>query len=243
MSIDRLRYEILLMGKKVILTPVLVMLGFALFAALLSYLRVFPNRFLSGGLEMMLPITAGVVVATVAVHDPTLELLLTLPRRYAGLAMWRVVLIVGWTACVALLSSALLVALKLGYNPQQPDQSPALQFLVGQLTWLAPLLWCVAVALCFAVILRSPTASGALLGGIWIAETFFKDIFLAVPWLHPVLLFPTTLAGLHGSLSASVFTTWLTTRFELIGTALVLLLLGAVLLRRPEWLLKSSSEE
>jgi hypothetical protein len=243
MSIDRLRYEILLMGRKVILTPILVMLGFALFALLLHYLRVFPNRFLSGGLEMMLPITAGVVVATVAVHDPALELLLTLPRRYSGLAMLRVVLIIVWTAIVALLSSALLVSLKLGYIPQQPDQSLALQFLVAQLIWLAPLLWCVAVALCFSVILRSPTAGGALLGGIWIIETFYKDAFEAVPWLHPLFLFVTTLAGLNGPIPASIFNIWLTTRFELIGMALVLLLLGAVLLRHPEWLLKSTSEE
>lgn len=243
MSIGRLRYELLLMGKKVILTPILVMLGFGLFAILLSYLKVFPNRFLSASTEMMLPIAAGVVVAAVAVQDPTLELLLTTPRKYAGLAMLRLTLIVLWTALIALLSSSLLMLFKLGYEPQQAGQLPVLQFFVGQLIWLAPLLWCVAVGLCFAVALRSPTASGALLGGIWIIETVFKDLFALTPWLQPLFLFPTTLLALNGPISAPLFSSWLTTRFELLGTAVVLLLLAPLLLRRPEWLLKGSSEE
>jgi len=82
MNVDRLRYELQLMGKRVILTPILVMLGFAAFAGLLAYLHVMPARFLSGGLEMILPLSAGVIVTTVISHDPAVELQLTMPRKY-----------------------------------------------------------------------------------------------------------------------------------------------------------------
>jgi hypothetical protein len=47
MSFDRLRYELRLMGKKVLLPPFLVMLCFAAFALLLHFLKVVPSRFLT----------------------------------------------------------------------------------------------------------------------------------------------------------------------------------------------------
>src|SRR3954449_9971786 len=51
MNFERFRYELQLMGKRVILTPIVVMVCFALFAELLRYLHVIPARFLSAGLE------------------------------------------------------------------------------------------------------------------------------------------------------------------------------------------------
>ena len=82
MSLDRLRYEVQLMGRRVILTPVLVMADFALLAGLLHYLHTNPARTLSASLELILPIAAGVVVATVISQDQVIELQLTLPRQY-----------------------------------------------------------------------------------------------------------------------------------------------------------------
>jgi hypothetical protein len=243
MSIDRLRYEIHLMGRKVILTPVLVMLGFALFAVLLAYLKVWPDRFLSAGVEMMLPITAAVVVATIVVQDPMLELLLTTPRQYAALSLLRIGLIVAWTACVALLSELILTSAGLGYMTRLAGQTPVLQFLIAQLTWLAPLLWCIGIGLCLALLLHSRTASGALLGGIWILETIYKDFFYLTTWLRPVFLFPTTLWALNTPLPWTQFMPWLDNRFEVLGTGLLALLLCWLLLRQPERLLKGSSEE
>jgi len=97
------------------------------------------------------------------------------------------------------------------------------------------MLWYVAVGLCLALLIRSRSASGALLGGIWIAEVLFKDFFAATDWLHPLFLFPTTLKP--------EINFWLTNRFELIITALVLLPLGWLLLHNTEGLLKRASEE
>lgn len=244
MFIDRVRYELRLMGKRIILTPILVMVGFALFAELLHYLHTDPARFLSSSVEMILPIAAGVVVATIASHDPAIELQLTTPMLYHITAILRLLLIVGWTACIALLSSSIISALNLGFMPQPiPSWSTSLQFLTGQLVWLAPLLWFAAVGLCLALLLRSRSAAAALLGGIWIVETFFKGLFAATDWLHPVFLFPTTLVPFVGPLPQAVFNLWLTSRFELLGTALVLLILGWLLLHNTEGLLKGASEE
>src|SRR5712692_5875147 len=239
MFLDRLKYELQLMGKKVILTPILVMVGFALFAEML-YL-VFhsnPARFLSGGLEMILPVAAGVLVATVVTQDPVLELHLTLPRKYHLTAMRRLLLIVGWTIGIALVSSALILALKLGYLPRPIHSwSGFQQSLAAQLTWLAPLFWFVGVGLCFALLTHSRTASGALLAGIWIAEVVFKDYIFITAWLRPVGLFPTTLVFPQVPVPQVYIDMWWANRFEVLGTGLVLLLVGWLLLRDTEGLL------
>jgi hypothetical protein len=244
MSLDRFRYELQLLGNRVILTPILVMVGFAGLAELLHHLHTNPARTLSGSLEIILPLAASVIVATITSQDPAIELQLTVPEKYAKTAPGRLAIIATWTICIALLSSICIFALKFAYVPQ-PSQSLSApsQFLIGQLTWLAPLLWLVAVGLCLALLLHSRSASGALLGGIWIAEIIFKDYIAATDWLHPVFLFPTTLLPLVGPIPQAIFNSWLANRFELIGTALVLLLLGWLLLRNPEGLLRTSSEE
>ncbi|HEV2583045.1 MAG TPA: hypothetical protein VGT44_19450 [Ktedonobacteraceae bacterium] len=245
MTLERLYYELRLMGKRVILTPVLLATGFALFAAFLATRQIDPARFLSGGLEMLLPLATGMIVATIASHDPALELQLTVPRAYAATAVKRMALVAGWAIAIALLASALLSALRLTYVPQQLNSWPtALAFLTNQLTWLAPLCWMVAIGLCLALLLRSRTASSAIVGGIWILEIIFKDGLAAIPWLHPVLLFPTTLILFPSPfISNDVFWTWLTSRCEILGTGLLLLVLAWLLLRNPEGLLKGASEE
>jgi len=244
MFLDRFRYEIQLLGKRVILTPMLIMVGFAFLAFLLYNLHTNPARTLSASLEIILPLAAGVVVATITSQDPAIELQLSMPRRYDRTALGRLTIIAGWTIVIALLSSITIFTLKLTFVPQPSQSWPApLQFLTGQLTWLAPLLWLVAVGLCLALLFRSRAASGALLGGIWIAEIIFKDYIAATNWLNPVFLFTTTLLPLVGTAPPDIFNLWLSNRFELIGTALVLLLVGWLLLRNPEGLLKTSGEE
>jgi hypothetical protein len=241
---DRFRYEILLLGKRSILTPILAMLGFALLAVLLYHLHTNPARSLSAGLEMILPLATGILVATITSQDPAIELQLTMPKKYALTALGRLAIIVGWTICIAVLSSISIFVFKLTYVPQPSSTASSLTlFLIAQLIWLAPLLWFTAMGLCLALLLRSRSASGALLGGIWIAEIIFKDNIAATSWLHPVFLFPTTLLSLVGFIPQDLFNLWLTNRLELIGTALVLLLIGWLLLRNPEGLLKTSSEE
>ena len=246
MSFDRFRYELQLMGKKVILTPILVMVGFALFSLLLHYLKVLPERFLLAGIEMIFPIAVGVVAGNVAIQDPALELQLTMPRHYDRTVLQRLFLIIGWTTCIALLSSLLLSLLGLAYMPDiLKSWSPVASFFTMQLAWLAPLLWCAGVGLCIALLTRSWTGSAAMLGGIWIAEIIFKDLIALTPWLRPVLLFPTTLLIFTmPTLSQADFNMyWLATRFEVLATGLLLLPLGWLLLHNTEGLLKGMNAE
>src|SRR5260221_11956860 len=83
MFLDRFRYEIQLLGKRVILTPMLIMVGFAFLAFLLHNLHTDPARTLSASLEIILPLPAGLVVPTITSQDPAIELQLSMPRRYA----------------------------------------------------------------------------------------------------------------------------------------------------------------
>src|SRR5690242_13606383 len=167
MLVDRLRYELRLMGKKVILTPILVIVGFALFAVFLHYIKSdeIRDRFLSASLEMMLPLAVGAVIAMIASQDPAIELQLTMPVEYRWTVLRRLAVIALWSACVALLSSCVIGLLNLSYTTEMigstlPQQ---IQFLVGQLAWFAPLCWCSGFGLCIALLFRSRAACTAIL--------------------------------------------------------------------------------
>jgi hypothetical protein len=237
MILDRWRYDFKLIGRVAFLTPLLMMVGFALIAVLLHTIGVAPARFLSSGLEMFLPVAAGVIVATTCLHDPALEVQLTLPRSYATTTLRRLFLFTGWTACVALLSSGLIALFHLGYPPQQIQSWPlAFQIIAMQMIWLAPLAWFIGLGLCLALLMHSRTASGALLAGIWIIESLFLgSIIDKNPWLQPVALFPTTLGP--------TVSYWLSSRVSILLMALLLLPLNWWLLRNTEGLLKGMSEE
>lgn len=186
---------------------------------------------------MFLPVVMGIIVATTCMHDPALELQLTLPRSYASTALRRLCFFTGWAACIALLSSGLIALFHVEYPPQQiQNWSTPLQALATQMIWLVPLIWFVAAGFCLSLLTRSRTASSALLASIWIIETLFLgNIIDKTPWLQPIMLFPTTLAP-----GASF---WLSSRLEILLTALLLLPVSWLLLRNTEGLLKGISEE
>lgn len=239
MVFDRLRYELRILGKWVFLTPILMMGCLAFMAELLTIMHVETLRIsqvLTASLEMLLPVAAGLVVATIISHDNALELQLTMLKKYRITAFTRVGLIVSWTASIALFASACIYHLKFWRVPRQLNSLQVLpQFFTGQLTWIAPLCWFVAVGICLALLMRSRTASSALLGGIWMVEAIFYGYFAFTEWLKPVFLFPTTL------MPSIDF--WLANRLELLGTALVLLLLGWFLLHNTEALIQGSAGE
>lgn len=224
------------MGRRVILTPVLEMVCFGLFAGLLAYLKVNPGRFLLAGLEMILPLAAGIIIATITTQDPAIELQLTLQEQYRMTTLRRLILIVCWNSCIAFVSSSMLLLLKLWYAPHQVQSwAMVLQFFAGQLAWLSPLLWFAAIGLCLAALTHNSTAVSTLLSGIWLLETIFSGYFVSTNWLRPIYLFPTTLTP--------SIDFWLANRIELLIMALLFLLIGYLLLRNTEGLLKGSSEE
>jgi hypothetical protein len=244
MSIDRLRYELQLLGKKVILPPILVVIGYILMAILLHYLKTNPSRFLESGPEMIMPMIVGMFAGNVTSYDPALELQLTMPRKYQWTGLLRLILIILWTGCIACLFLNISAALNLEFmfRPQHPDGALP-PMLMRQLVWLAPLLWCVGLAFCFSLLMKSRAAGAALLGGVWITEIIFKDFIAVTPWLRPVLLFPTTLVFPPAVVPQNWYDIWLNSRLEVIGLAVVLIFIGWLFLCRPEGLLKGASED
>ena len=239
MAFERFRYELRIVGKWVLLIPLLGMGCFALLAAILTMLQVDHLRIaqvLTASLEMILPLVAGLLVATVVSHDAAIELQLTLSSKYRFTALLRIGLIAGWMAYVALFSSVFIYHLKYWRIPAQLSTWHVLpQFLVGQLTWIAPLLWFVAAGFCLALLIRSRSASGAILGGIWIVEAIFYGYFALIAWLKPFFLFPATLApGIDF---------WLPNRLGLLGTALAFLVTGWLLSYNAAALLQGVSGE
>ena len=217
MSLDRFWYELRIIGKWVLIIPLLIMLSFAFLAAMLTLMQVSHLRIsqvLTGSLEMVLPLAAGLLITTIISHDTA----------------------IAWSGCIALFSSVFIYHLRFWRVPSQVETWKVLtQFLIGQLTWVAPLLWFVGVALCLALLIRSRSASSALLGGIWTVEAIFYGYFAITAWLKPVFLFPTTLAP--------DINFWLSNRFELLVTALVLILLGWFLMHNTELLLQEAAGE
>lgn len=238
MSLDRLRYELRLLGKPVWLTPLLVVCGLALLLAIVNrgVTATTLARSMGASLEILLPMAAGIVVATIATHDRAIELQLTMPRKYHRTASARLFFMVLWSAIVSLLTSALLLASGHWRLPAQiADWGQPWQFLTWQLNWLSSTLWLVAFGLVLSLLVRSRSASGALIGVFSFSQIIFHGAFDANSLLHPIYLFPLTFSP-----GADY---WLVNRFELLGTAAILLILAWFLLRRPDLLLSQAPGE
>jgi hypothetical protein len=238
MSQYRIWYELRIMGGWVILIPPLIVLTFVMLGGILTIMQVDHLRIsqvLTASLEMVLPLAAGLLTASIVSYDTAIELQMTMPKTYRMTAFVRLSLIIIWTSCIALISSVFMYHLRFWRVPSQVETWKVLpQFLIEQLTWIAPLFWFVGIGFFLALIIRSRSASSALLGGIWMIEAIFYGYFAIIDWL-PLFLFPTTLAP--------YISFWLSNRIELLITAFVLLLLDWFMLRNTEILLQGVAVE
>lgn len=234
MSFERIHYEVKVMGWRVIWVPLLIVTALALLMIMVkSNPLVNVPRFFASGLEMLVPLATGIVVATTSTQDAATELQLTMPRRYYTTSLRRLGIIIGWTTLVAFVTSIILCAVGWLYLPDQlRTWTEPSQFMAWQLVWAAPLLWLVTFGLCLALLIRSRSASGALLGGLWLVELIAYGFFISKDWLHPLFLFPTTLAPYVDY--------WMTNRMELLGMALAFLIIDWLLLHNSEALLKNA---
>ena len=239
MSQDRLWYELRILGRWVMLIPLLIILTFVFLGWILTTMQVDHLRIsqvLTASLEMMLPLAAGLLITTIVSYDTAIELQMTLPNTYRITAFIRLGLIIAWTSCLALFFSVFVYHLRFWRVPSQVETWNVLQqFLAGQLTWIAPLLWFASTGFTLALLIRSRSASSALLGGIWMIEAIFYGYFVFIDWLKPLFLFPTTLAP--------GISFWLSNRIELLITAWILLLLDWFMLRNTERLLQGTASE
>jgi hypothetical protein len=220
-TLDHLRYEARILGPLFFLIPPALVLAFAGLTVMLfvgSVVHSFIAVVLMAGLEACLPLAVGIVLATIAVQDAALELLLSMPAGYRWIVFARLGLLLGWTLLVELLATLALYA-ALPWVPVKP-------LAAGQLTWLAPSLWLAGAGMLLALVLRSRAASGAILGCIWIIQLTFHSYFAQNSWTQPWFLFATLYTP------GAPF--WLPNRLELIATALILLLAVWWFLRNPE---------
>ena len=179
-------------------------------------------------------------------QDAALELHLTMPRAYRATNIIRLSMILVWCTCLAVCCLVGISVFKVFYTPDfMQAWSPGVCFLTLQMLWCVPLLWFVTGGTCVALLTQSRTASGTLLGGIWLFDILFTGIISSVSWLRPLLLFPATLIIFPAThISYAVFNTyWLTTRFDLLGMSLVFFVTSWFLLHNTERLLKGATEE
>jgi hypothetical protein len=219
--LDRLRYEVRILGPTLFLIPLAEAAGFAGLTVLLfigHVMRVGIAAMLIAALEACLPLTAGIVLATVAVQDTSLELLLTMKTSYRWTVFLRFALLLGWTLLLEFLAT-LALSVALPWVPVKP-------LAPFQLTWLAPSLWLAGAGILLALVLRSRTSSGALLGCLWLLQLLFHDYFTLHGWTQLWFLFATLYTP-----NASF---WLANRLELIATAFVLFAVAWWFLRNPE---------
>ena len=159
---------------------------------------------------------------------------MTVSTTYRITAFVRLSLIIAWSSCLAFFLSVFVYQLRFWRVPLQVETWNVLpQYLVGQLTWIAPLFWFVGTGFTLALLTRSRSASSALLGGIWMIEAIFYGYFALINWLKPWFLFPTTLAP--------NISFWLANRIELLITAFVFLLLDWLMLGNTEILLQGAA--
>lgn len=230
---DRLFYELRLLGWGVMLTPLLIILAMG---GLAFFQQGNAGRTMSAALEMMLPLVAGVTVGMVASRDHALELQLTLPRIYRRTALLRIALLVGWIALLALLTSVVLAMINLTFLPNElAGWSMMPGMLANQLTWSAPLFWFMGIGLLLALLFRNPAAPGGTLASLWIADILFYGLFVANDWLKPLHVFATT--------TTPAIDFWWWNRLILLGTGMVALFISWLILHNTEGLLKGAVEE
>src|SRR3954471_22859633 len=160
-------------------------------------------RTLFGGLEMLLPLAAGIGAASLIGHDPVAEVAAACPTRYPVTLLRRLTVSLVWIAVLAVAVSAVLVAT--GWWSRWPAaHSP----LAGQLTWLSPTLFLAALGFLAAALLRNPGAAAGIVAVVWLSEQVLNDLMQATP--------ATRLLSLLATTRGSVLAEWTANRLVLL---------------------------
>jgi len=186
-------------------------------------------RILLGALEMAIPLTAGVACASLVGRDPAVELQLTAPTPYRATLLRRMAVTLAWTATVAGLTAAVLIAT--GWWARWPANHGAI---AGQLTWVAPTLGLSGVGFAAAAVFRSPAAAGALVTTLWAIQQVFGDVAQQHRPGRLLYLFATTRGAAPGD--------WTANRLSLLGAGVALVAVALLVLGRTERLIGEEDE-
>jgi hypothetical protein len=217
-------YEMRELGPIALLTPLLVVAGIALFAAIMALVGTQGEQIatlLTQSMELLFPLAIGTVAATAVAADPGVEWQLTMPTPYRVTIFRRLAIMLAWSALVAFGDVAVLRIVGRWIVPKP--------FIVSQLMWLSPMLFFAALGAVLALLVRNRSASAGLVGGVWIVEVLFHGYLLDRAWARPWFSFATTWAAGENF--------WLSNRLTLIGLAVALFGIVATLLRQSEMLL------
>jgi hypothetical protein len=186
-------------------------------------------RILLGALEMAIPLAAGVACASLIGRDPAVELQLTASTSYRVTLLRRMAVTLGWTAAVAVLTAAVLIATD--WWARWPANHGAY---AGQLTWVAPTLGLSGVGFAAGAVFRSPAAAGALVSTLWAVQQFFADLAQQHLPGRLLYLFATTRGAVPGD--------WTANRLSLLVTGTALIAFALVVLGRSERLIAQEDE-
>jgi hypothetical protein len=224
------RYEARRAGWAALLGP-LIAVGLGVSAALADSQAgdATTARFLLGGLEMGVPLAAGVGCASLVGRDPAVELQLAVATPYRVTLLRRLAVTLGWAAVVAGVTAAVLIAT--GWWARWPDNHGPV---AGQLTWAAPVVGLGAVGFAAGAVFRGPAAAGALVTTLWM----FQQLFAELAQLH----LPGRLLYLFATTRGTVPGDWTGNRLALLGAAATLVALALVVLDHSERLIGQEEE-
>jgi hypothetical protein len=224
------RYEVRRAGWAALLgPPIAVAVGIAAALANPQPGDTTTARILLGALEMAIPLTAGVACASLVGRDTAVELQLTAPTPYRVTLLRRMAVALVWTATVAALMAAVLIAT--GWWARWPANHGAV---AGQLTWVAPTLGLSGVGFAAGAVFRSPAAAGALVTTLWAIQQFFAGPAQQHLPGRLLYLFATTRGAMPGD--------WTANRLTLLGAGAALIALAVVVLGRSERLIGEEDE-
>jgi hypothetical protein len=248
MSLNQLIYEWRLHWKAMFLAPVALMIACVLFALLQLNLKENIGRTYLSFAEVFLPLAAGVISGSLIVHDPALELQLTMAQTYRKTTFQRILLLMLIYACMCCLLISSMALLHFWFlSPYMLTWPLIWQWTLAQLIWFAPLVWFVAVGMCISIITLNNVANGAILTAFWIIELLYWGPFHANVWLRSIYIFPTIIwiyQGENVALPAWYLNAfWLVPHLEQIAMAVIVFVLSWFLLRNTEHLLKGATAE
>jgi hypothetical protein len=190
-------------------------------------------RVVPGMLETLLPLAAGVTVASAIGRDNARELQLSLPASYPATLARRAGLVLIAVAVSGFVLTVTVIAAGAWRT------APGL--LAAQLVWLAPAAFLSGLGAATCLLTASRGLGAAAVGVLWLAEVAEPALFVGRAW-QPLFLFANgRVAGAPFQSASGVTVAWWQDRVAVCIAAVALSCIAAALAGNPERLLRSAA--